>query len=133
MANCLITSSDERSSGRADTCSSHTATPRSSPIYGKIMARKCGNVCEGNSLSHYGTSDDANSNSDEIVSGSRRFSGRGKGTGFFSHPKLKDCSRQAWSRYGRIVWESIMFSLFRPCPVHELVLKACNFLRLALS
>src|SRR6267378_4275919 len=127
MANCLITSSGERSSGRADTSSLHTATPRSSPIYGKIMARKCGNVCEGNSPSHYGTSDDANSNSDAIVSASRRFSGRGKETGFFSHPKLKDCSHQAWSQHGRIVGGLITFSLFRRCPVHELVLKVSNF------
>src|SRR5258708_40157721 len=97
------------------------------------MARKCGNVCEGNSLSHYGTSDDANSNSDEIVSASHRFSGRGKGTGFFSHPKLKDCSHQAWSRYGRIVEGSITFLLFRPCPVHELVLKVSNFSRPGIS
>src|SRR5437660_11808232 len=132
-ANCLITSSDERSSGRADTSSSHTATPRSSPIYGKIMARKCGSDCEGSSPSHCGTSDDANSNSDAIVSASRRFSGRGKGTGFFLHPKLKDCSHQAWSRCGRIVVESIMFSLFRPCAVVELVLKACDVLRQAVS
>src|SRR5437870_13538690 len=97
------------------------------------MARKCGNVCEGNSPSHYGTSDDATSNSDAIVSASRRFSGRGKGTGFFSHPKLKDCSHQAWSRCGRIVGESIMFSLFRPCPVHELVLKVSNLSLLGIS
>src|SRR6266436_10346234 len=132
MANCLITSSDERSSGRADTSSSHTATPRSSPIHGKIMARKCGSDCEGSSPSHCGTSDDANCNSDVIVSASHRFSGRGKGTGFFSHPKLKDCSHQAWFRCGRIVGESIMFSLFRPCRAHELVLKASNFSRPAI-
>src|SRR5881392_1137782 len=28
------------------------------PIYGKIMARKCGSDCEGSSPSHCGTSDD---------------------------------------------------------------------------
>jgi len=39
---------------RADTSSSRTATLRSSPIYGKIMARKCGSDCEGSSPSHYG-------------------------------------------------------------------------------
>src|SRR5206468_13112720 len=132
-ANCLITSSNERSSGRADTSSSRTATLRSSPICGKIMAKKCGNDCEGSSPSHYGTSDDASSNSDAIVSASRRFSGRGKTTGFFSHLKLKDCSHQAWFRHGRILGGLITFSLFRRCPVHELVLKVSNFSLLGIS
>src|SRR5206468_8684027 len=121
-ANCLITSSNERSSGHADTSSSRTATLRSSPICGKIMAKKCGNDCEGSSPSHYGTSDDANSNSDAIVSASRRFSGRGKTTGFFSHLKLKDWSQQAWSRCRRVLGAFITFSRFRRCSLLELVL-----------
>src|SRR5262245_16844634 len=91
------------------------------------MAKKCGSDCEDSSPSHYGMSDDANSNSGAIVSASRRFSGRGKTTGFFSHPKLKDCSHQAWFQHGRIPGGLITFSLFRRCPVHELVLKVSNF------
>src|SRR5262245_4404330 len=133
MGSCSIMSSDEKSLGRADTSSSHTATLRLSPICGKITARKGGNDCEDSSLSHYGTSEDANSNVDAIVSASRRFSGRGKTTGFFSHPKLNGCSHQAWFRCGRIIGESITFSLFRRCPVHELVLKVSNFLRPGIS
>jgi len=47
--------------------------------YGEKMWERC----EGNSLSHYGTSDDANSNSDEIVSASRHFLDAARGLASF--------------------------------------------------
>src|SRR6266496_2779395 len=127
MVNCSIMSSGERNSKRADTSSSRTATLSSSPICGKITARKCGNDCEDNLPSHYGMSGNASFSLGATALGSHHFFGRGKTTGFFSHLKLRDCSHQAWSGRAQIAAALITSSLSPPCPVREHVLKVSNF------
>src|SRR2546423_15673869 len=126
-ASCLITSSGGTNYGRADIGSLLTAIRRSSLICGKITETKCGNGCEGNSPSHYGTSAADNFNLAATGSGSRHFFGRGKMIGYCSRPKLKDLSHRAWFRFGQIVEGSIMSSLSQLCRVRELVSRVSSF------
>src|SRR5436309_3053889 len=120
-------SSGERSSKRADISSSRTATLSSSPICGKITARKCGNDYEDNLPSHYGMSGNASFSLGATASASHHFFGRGKRTGSCSRLRSKDFLFQEWSRRAQIAAALITSSLSLPCPVREHVLKVSNF------